>query len=161
MLPGLWGGLGLQANYTYIDSDGVPNVGAENTTDSGLPEGVPTVDVSGLGLPGLSEHTYNLVAFWETDTISTRLAYNYRSEYTLTTRDVIYPYTPIIHAPTGQLDFSFFYNFSNGLKLGVQAVNLTDEVTETRTVINEDYDWAPRSYFRNDRRYSFILRGTF
>lgn len=161
MLPGLWSGLGVQANYTYVDSDGVPNVSADNNTDSGLPEGVPTVDVSGLGLPGLSEHTYNAVLFWESDKIATRLAYNYRSEYTLTTRDVIYPYTPIIHAPTGQLDFSFFYTFNDYLKVGFQAVNLTDEVTKTRTIINEDYDQAPRSYFRNDRRYSFILRGSF
>lgn len=161
MLPGLWSGLGVQGNYTYIDSNGVPNVSADNGTDSGLPEGVPTVDVSGLGLPGLSKHTYNAVLFWESDKIATRLAYNYRSEYTLTTRDVIYPYTPIIHSPTGQLDFSFFYTFNDYLKIGFQAVNLTDEVTKTKTVINEAYDQAGRSYFRNDRRYSIVLRGTF
>lgn len=161
MLPGLWGGLGVQANYTYIDTDGVPNVGVDNVTDSGLPEGQTTVDVSQMGLPGLSEDTANLVAFWETERISTRLAYNYRSEYTLTTRDVIFPYTPIVHGDTGTLDFSFFYTFNEMFKIGLQAVNLTDEVTETYSVINEDLDLAPRGYFLNDRRYSLIWRGSF
>ena len=161
MLPGLWGGLGVQFNYTYIDTSNVPNVGPDNNSPSGLPEGDLTVDVSGLGLPGLSEDTMNLVLFWETDRISTRLAYNYRSEYTLTTRDVIYPFTPIIHGDTGQLDFTFFYTFNDAFKLGVQAVNLTDEITETYSVYNDDLDQAPRSFFRNDRRLSIILRGQF
>ena len=161
MLPGLWSGLGVQANYTYIDSNGVPNLSADNGTGDGLPEGTPTVDVRGLTLPGLSKHTYNAVLFWESDKIATRLAYNYRSEYTLTTRDVIYPYTPILHSPTGQLDFSFFYTFNDYLKIGFQGTNLTDEVTKTKTVWNEDLDSASRSFFRNDRRYSIIFRGTF
>lgn len=161
MLPGLWSGLGVQANYTYIDTDGVPNVGVDNLTGSGYPEGATTVDVSGMGLPGLSEDTANLMVFWETDKISTRLAYNYRSEYTLTTRDVIYPFTPIVHDSTGQLDFSFFYTFNPMFKIGLQAVNLTDEITKTLSVYNDDLDTAPRSFFRNDRRYTLILRGQF
>ena len=167
MLPGLWGGLGVQANYTYIDSDGVPNTSFDNRSDSGSVEDNdgniigPLYDVSDMGLPGLSENTVNLVLFWETDKISTRLAYNYRSEYTLTTRDVIDPYTPIVHGDTGQLDFSFFYTFNPAFKIGLQAVNLTDEVTETLSVYNDALDTAPRSFFRNDRRYSFILRGQF
>ena len=161
MLPGLWSGLGVQANYTYIDTKGVPNVGVDNLTSSGLPEGETTVDVSGMDLPGLSKNTANLIVFWETDKISTRLAYNYRSKYTLTTRDVIYPFTPIVHDSTGQLDFSFFYRFNDMFNLGLQAVNLTDEVTKTMSVYSPELDTAARSFFRNDRRYSIILRGTF
>ena len=161
MLPGLWSGLGVQANYTYIDTSGVPNVGVDNLTPSGNPEGETTVDVSGMGLPGLSKDTANLVVFWETDKISTRLAYNYRSEYTLTTRDVIYPFTPIVHGPTGQLDFSFFYTINQAVKLGFQAVNLGNEITKTSSVYTAELDQAARSFFTNDRRYSLILRGTF
>jgi hypothetical protein len=59
------------------------------------------------------------------------------------------------------LDFSLFYSFNEKYKLGFQAVNLLDTITKTRTVINEEYDVAPRSFFRNDRRYSIIFRGTF
>ena len=165
MLPGWMSGFGVQANYTYIDTDGVPNVGPDNVSPDGQPESADNqrqfFDVTPLGLPGLSEDTANLIVFWESDKISTRLAYNYRSEYTLTTRDVIYPYTPIIHGDTGQLDFSFFYTFNPAFKLGLQAVNLTDEITETRSIYNNDLDQGARSYFMNDRRYSIILRGQF
>ncbi|MFK7887326.1 MAG: TonB-dependent receptor [Gammaproteobacteria bacterium] len=158
MLPGLWSNLGMQANATFISSSGVPNIGANNTSADGTST-APNFDVSNIGLPGLSDRTFNLVTFWENDKISARLAYNYRSDFTLTVRDVIFPFTPIVHAPTSQLDGSFFYKWTDNLELGVQGVNLLDEVIETRAVINEAGDQAPRSFFRNDRRFTVILRG--
>ncbi|MEM1411939.1 MAG: TonB-dependent receptor [Pseudomonadota bacterium] len=160
MLPGFFQYFGVQANYTYIDTEGVPNIGTDNVSGTGTGS-APNFDVSGLGLPGLSEDTANLVVFWENDTVSARVAYNYRSEYVLTQRDVIYPFTPIVHGDTGQLDASIFWNFTDNLQVGVQGVNLTDEITETYSVFNEDYDQGPRSFFRNDRRYAIILRGNF
>ncbi|MEL6869853.1 MAG: TonB-dependent receptor [Pseudomonadota bacterium] len=159
-LPGLLSGLGVQANYTYIDAGGVPNIGANNTSSNGTST-APNFDVSGLSLPGLSEDTINLVTFWENDKISARLAYNYRSEFTLTVRDVIFPFTPILHEDTGQLDGSIFYRWTDNFEIGLQAVNLTDEITKTRAVFSEDLSSAPRSFFRNDRRFALILRGTF
>ncbi|MEM7763118.1 MAG: TonB-dependent receptor [Pseudomonadota bacterium] len=159
-LPSFWSNLGVQANYTNIDTSGVPNIGANNTSANGT-SSAPNFDVSGLSLPGLSEHTANLVTFWENDKISARMAYNYRSEYTLTVRDVIFPFTPIMHEATGQLDASLFYRINDRFEVGFQGVNLTDEITETRAVFSEDLSTAPRSFFRNDRRYTFILRGNF
>ncbi|MEM8984602.1 MAG: TonB-dependent receptor [Pseudomonadota bacterium] len=159
-LPGIWSGLGVQANYTNIDTSNVPNIGANNTSANGTST-APNFDVSGLGLPGLSEHTFNLVTFYENDVFSARLAYNYRSEYTLTVRDVIFPFTPILHEETGQLDASVFYRINDQFEIGFQGVNLTDEITETTALINADLVQAPRSFFRNDRRYTFILRGKF
>ncbi|MEM9402068.1 MAG: TonB-dependent receptor [Pseudomonadota bacterium] len=159
-LPGYWSGLGVQANYTNIDSSNVPNIGANNTSSNGTST-APNFDVSGLGLPGLSEHTFNLVTFYENDRISGRLAYNYRSDYTLTVRDVIFPFTPIVHEDTGQLDASLFYRVNESIEIGFQGVNLTDEITETSAVYTSDLATAPRSFFRNDRRYTLILRGNF
>ncbi|MEL7022926.1 MAG: TonB-dependent receptor [Pseudomonadota bacterium] len=158
MLPGIWSGLGMQANYTRIDTEGVPNIGANNTSANGTST-APNFDVTGLSLPGLSEDTFNVVGFWENDKFSARLAYNYRSEYTLTVRDVIFPFTPIVHDDIGQLDASFFYRINDVFEVGVQGVNLTDAITETRAVYTENLDQAPRSFFRNDRRYAVILRG--
>jgi outer membrane receptor protein involved in Fe transport len=112
-------------------------------------------------LPGLSEDTANAVLFWEWEEISTRVAYNYRSEYTLTTRDVIFPFTPIVQAPTSTVDFSFFYTFNKNFVLGLEVVNLTDEVVETRSVYNQNLDQAGRSYFESDTRYTITLRGSF
>ncbi|MFK8014628.1 MAG: TonB-dependent receptor [Gammaproteobacteria bacterium] len=157
-LPGLWRHLGVQANATFISSSGVPNIGANNTSADGTST-APNFDVSQLGLPGLSDRTYNLVTFWENDTVSARLAYNYRSDFTLTVRDVIFPFTPIVHASTSQLDGSIFYKFTDQLELGLQGVNLLDEVIETRAVLDANGTQAPRSFFRNDRRYALILRG--
>ncbi|MEN7344121.1 MAG: TonB-dependent receptor [Pseudomonadota bacterium] len=160
MLPGAWSNLGVQANYTNIDTSNVPNIGANNTSSNGT-SSAPNFDVSGLSLPGLSDHTFNLVTFYEDDKISARIAYNYRSDYTLTVRDVIFPFTPILHEATGQLDASMFYRINDRFEVGVQGVNLTDEITETQAVYLDDLSAAPRSFFRNDRRYTLILRGSF
>ena len=161
MLPGFMQFFGVQTNYTYIDANGLPIVQAKSNEPSGGQTDDTTIDVSGLTLPGLSEDTFNLTAFWENDTISARLAYNYRSKFTLTTRDVIYPFTPILNDATATLDGSFFWRFKDNMEIGLQAVNLTDEVTKTLSVINQDLDEAPRSYFRQDRRLALIFRGNF
>jgi len=48
------------------------------------------------------------------------------------------------------------------VKIGVQGVNLTNSVTKTLQAYTGDPNLlAPRSYFVNDRRFSFILRGNF
>ena len=100
--------------------------------------------------------------FYEKGPISARVAYNWRSKFLLTAADVIFPYTSIFNAATGQLDASLFLNVTKNIKVGVQAVNLLNEVTKTLQAYTGDPTLlAPRSYFMNDRRYSFILRGSF
>jgi hypothetical protein len=94
-------------------------------------------------------------------TISIRVAYNWRSKFLLTESDVIFPYFPIWNDKTGTLDASAFYSITPWIKVGVQATNLTNEVTKTLQQFTLDGRLAPRSYFMNDRRYAFILRGTF
>ena len=89
------------------------------------------------------------------------MAYSWRSEYLLTTRDEIVPFAPIYSDDTGQLDASFFYTVNPMFKVGVQGVNLLDETTKTFQVLNDDLLKAPRSWFKNDRRFSFVVRATF
>ena len=120
----------------------------------------------GLPLTGLSEDTLNLVAFYETEAWSARLAYNWRSDYLLTDRDDIYPYNPIYGEDTGQLDGSVFYNFTNldmvsNLKVGLQMVNMLDEVTKTSSVYDYEGSRFPRTAFRNDRRFTLAVRFDF
>jgi hypothetical protein len=75
---------------------------------------------------------------------------------------VIFPYTSIFNEATGQLDGSIFYSVTDQIKIGVQAVNILNEVTKTSQAYTGDPDrLAPRSYFMNDRRFSFIVRGNF
>ena len=61
----------------------------------------------------------------------------------------------------GQLDASIFVSVMDGLKLGVQGVNLLDEVTRTSQVVDFDGTRVLRSAFRNDRRFTFLARFDF
>ncbi|RIA43764.1 TonB-dependent receptor [Hephaestia caeni] len=63
-LPGLLSGLGLQANYTHVDSKSPSPLAGET-----------------LPLPNLSPNSYNIIAMYEKGPVSARVAYNYRSSY--------------------------------------------------------------------------------
>lgn len=157
-LPEPFDGFGIQANYTYIKSSGLPNTflnGGNVPNNSTVPPG-------NLPLEQLSKHNVNFVAFYEKGPISLRAAYNWRSRFLLTASDVIFPYYTIFNEPTGQLDASIFFNVTEGLRVGVQGVNLLNEVTKTtQSYTGDPADLAPRSYFMNDRRYSLVIRGNF
>ena len=60
------------------------------------------------------------------------------------------------------LQRAMFFNITDNIRVGVQGVNLLNEVTRTTQAYTGDPDvLAPRSFFMNDRRFSFILRGNF
>jgi TonB-dependent receptor len=151
-LPSFLSGLGTQLTYTYVDAGDFNNssLGAEQSPFAG-----------GLPLAGVSKHTINAVAFYEKGPLSLRAAYNWRSDFLQTPRDVIFPFSPIYGESTGQLDASIFFSVNEHLKLGIQGVNLLDEVTRTSQVIDFTGTRATRSAFRNDRRYTFLARFDF
>ena len=151
-LPGPLDGLGTQLTYTYVDG------GEFRNSEAGAQQSPFAQD---LTLAGISEHTINAVAFYEKGPISARAAYNWRSDFLQTPRDVIFPFSPIYGEATGQLDASLFFSVSDNLKLGVQGVNLLDEVTRTTQLIDYDGTRATRSAFRNDRRFTFLARFDF
>ena len=157
-LPWLLSGFGLSANFTYTTSKGIPN----SYLNGGSPTNTAPIGVSGnLPLAQLSKYTVNIQPFYEKGRFSVRVAYNWRSKFLLTESDVIFPYFPIWNGKTGTLDASAFYTVNDHLKVGVQATNLTNEVTKTLQQYTLDGRLAPRSYFMNDRRFAFILRGSF
>ena len=160
-LPGWMSGFGLSANYTYVDSDNVPQSTLSETDPDVSADNQSTVDISRLPLEGLSEHTINIAPFYDYGKVSARLAYSWRDEFLLTIRDVIVPFQPIYNEATGQLDASIFYNVTDNWKFGVQAVNLTGEIIRTSAVVNDDLLQAARSWYLSDTRYSVIVRGTF
>ncbi len=160
-LPAWAEGFGTAMTYTYVDSNGI-NSSTLSNTDSTASANQILVDNDELPLAGLSEHNYNASAIYEKGPISTRLSYNWRSEYLVTARDVITPFYPIFQDDSGQLDGSFFYTINDNLKVGVQGSNLLDTVTNTTSLLpNSDGRKGFRSAFRNDRRFTFALRGTF
>lgn len=165
-LPGPLSGLGLQATYTFIDSQGVDNVQDENLLGA---DGTPIEDQPAIArfavdrdiFPRVSRHNFNIVGLYEKYGFEARAAFNWRSAFQLTQRDVIFPFNSIFQRATGQLDASLFYNINENFKIGVQGVNLLDDITVTEQTIAADGLRAPRNFFRNDRRYSLIARVRF
>jgi TonB-dependent receptor len=151
-LPGLLSGLGSVLTYTYVDGGDFRNTNlANNQSDFAAFQ----------PLAGISKHTVNATIFYDKDWLSMRAAYNWRSAFLITPRDDIFPFSPIWGEETGQLDASIFVTVADGLKLGVQGVNLLDEVFRTSQVIDFDGTRVQRSAFRNDRRFTFLARFDF
>lgn len=115
-----------------------------------------------LPLEQLSKHNFNAQLFYENSKFSIRAAYSWRSRFLLTAADVIFPYFSIFNEAGGQLDGSAFVNIGKNVRVGVQGVNLLNQVTRTSQAYTGSPDLlAPRSYFMNDRRFSFVARANF
>ncbi|PLK23165.1 TonB-dependent receptor [Porphyrobacter sp. TH134] len=164
-LPGVLSGLGSQFTYTYVDGSDFSNPNLSGVGAPSVATGANQLNggafVAGQPLAGISKHALNATVFYEKDWLSMRAAYNWRSDFLITPRDDIFPFSPIWQEATGQLDASIFVTVMDGLKVGVQGVNLLDEVTRTSQVVDFDGNRVTRSAFRNDRRYTFLARFEF
>lgn len=166
-LPGLWSGLGLQLNYTYIDQQ---NMNDKAAVDSGVlfdSAGNQLEDArngfrqfTNLPLPGYSDQNYNIVGMYEYNDISARLAYTWRSEYLITRRDSN-EFAPVYSKDVGSLDFTFFYTINDNFKVGLEATNLLDTETETQVQLNQAGDRTDSLNFITDKRYAISLRANF
>jgi iron complex outermembrane receptor protein len=156
-LPAPLDGFGLLANYTHITQDGA----VAKNYDTQLPTpGMGAIAFENVPLEGLSEHNANVVAMYERGPWSVRLAYNWRSQYLVTTRDVI-TFLPVYQDDTGQLDATAYISLTPSLELGIEGVNLANEVTVLKQQFDNNRTLLPRANFINDRRYAVILRATF
>ena len=163
-LPGAWSGFGVSGNYTYIESQGVEQAILDNSGTGGTASNGAKVDTSFLPLTNMSKDNVNFQLMYNHGPIDARIAYSWRSRYLLTVRDVITPFSPIFNEATGQVDASFMYSINDNVKVGFQAINLTDEVVKTSQVLEADADHiltGGRSWFLSDRRVSAIVRVNF
>ncbi|WP_440874467.1 TonB-dependent receptor [Thalassotalea sp. PLHSN55] len=102
-------GFGLNANYTFADGAAPAAVYTDNIgrfTES-------------------SDHTANIVGYWENDDFSARAAYNWRSEYMV--REYGKYYGNRMHDDFGTLDVSFGWNATDNILVKFEVVNLTAE----------------------------------
>ncbi len=160
-LPGIWSGLGMQFNYTYLKPSDVPQqnlraVQSGTQTDADR----ASIPFDGLPLQSLSENQFNLVGIFDNDKVEARLAYNWRDDYLLTIREVNIG-LPVFADAFGQLDGSFFYKLNDEWQLGIQASNLLQDEIVTRNLLTSDGPLVFRSSFVYDRRYSLVIRGNF
>jgi TonB-dependent receptor len=109
-------GFGVSANFTKVKS----NLGYNNAK-----VGAQTDVLVGLGDSG------NLVGFFENETFTTRLAYNWRGKFLAANFGGSEGAQPLYVEPYGQFDLSVGYNFNKHLRFQFEAINLTDEYTRT------------------------------
>jgi iron complex outermembrane receptor protein len=180
-LPAPWNGFGVEANYTYVDSESPGEVYYD--IDGGEHSDAP--------VRGLSENNYNLQLMFEKPKFGARLAWSWRSEYLISTNingtngDYWYFPTPNLGAtntgmptfadfalPTysdkyGQLDFGASYRPSDKLSISLDFRNLLDAVSKTFTTgypnaETGEYDAkVARSWFISDRRVTLGMRYKF
>ncbi|MEI6894269.1 MAG: TonB-dependent receptor, partial [Colwellia sp.] len=148
---GFENGLGFIVNYTYSDS----------STDQN------SLTKSDLALPGISEHSYNVIGFYENHGINARIAYSWRDEYLSpdNTFIAIVGLTdqfgdndrPLANYYTdyGQLDASISYDINENFTLIAEAINITGENQERYA------EWKNlfRSFSSGEARY--IVGGSF
>ena len=101
-LPEPFNGLGLAANYTYIDAE----------------------DSEGNPLGGTSDQVYNVAAFYERNNMGLRLAYNFRDAFLEAPERG--DSGRFVDA-TERLDLSAFYQIAKHFTATFEVINLTDE----------------------------------
>lgn len=101
-------GVGFITNYTYVDSE-------TNTPDN-------TKEM----VPGVSENSFNASLFYENAYISTRLAYNWRSEWI-----GVGAAQAVKNDDYQQIDASIIWHAMENLDVSLEGVNLTNEVIQS------------------------------
>jgi TonB-dependent receptor len=132
-LPAPFDGFGAQVNYTFSTAE---NVGLFNQ-----------LTFEELPFPGLSEHSYNIVAFYDQGPWNARVAYQYRTEYLLNPAER--SGNPTFRDATGYLDGRIAYRFGENVTVFAEAKNLTDEVERTTSgdIRLTEAAWSGRRYF--------------
>ena len=156
-LPEPWNGFGVQANYTYVDNQGITNSNLTSVSGGGTVQQDPLITFTDLPLEGYSDNTYNLVLMFEQPKWSARLAYNWRSDYLISQSDCCIK-LPIWQDAYGQLDGSMHFRPDDSWDIFLDAQNLLKEETVLRQQVNNNGLTLPRSWFMNDRRLTIGVR---
>jgi iron complex outermembrane receptor protein len=133
-LPGWLSGFGASANLTYLDDE------------QAFPKGFE-LELGEVGrIPNVSKWSYNLVAMYEYEKLSTRLAYNYRSRWITN-----YVQNPEGDGFTGEfvngvsrLDFSANYNAWENVSFNFNATNILGSPFRNFRQFTPEGDTYPR-----------------
>jgi iron complex outermembrane recepter protein len=138
-LPSMFDGLGIQANYTYVDSSVSLATGALIH-----------------GFPGASKTSVNSVLYYEKYGIGARLAYAYRSDYLASLTDSRTG-QPTFTEGYGQLNASLSYKIVPHVEITLSGVNLTN--ADRRDYISDRGMF--KSFVQRSKILSAGIRGTF
>ena len=136
-LPGAWRGLGLQANFTFIDS---------STYDRVLRANVP--------MQNLSRRSANLIGLYEYGAWSARLAWNWRSSFPSGTTNVVGlgAFQATTHA-YGWLDASLRWRINDRLTWSLDGGNLLGTLRRSYFGV----ETRPQNAWVNDRQIGTSL----
>jgi len=108
--------------------------------------------------PGHAKRSSNLVLGYEYGGLSTRLAYQHRSDYLLEiTEDFLAPEKDLFVAPSKHLDASVYYRVAPRFTIGIEGINLTNQayyVHQGSKIYNAQYE-------RYGRGLKMMLRAEF
>lgn len=124
-------GFGFVVNYTYSDAK--------------APDDAP--------IPYNSRHSYNLIGYYESETVTARFGYNWRDKYF----EEVNRGSELQIDSIGQLDVSFAYNLTENIQLTLEGTNLTDELLYKFGKAER----FPRAYYLNGRRVFAGVRMNF
>ena len=172
-LPGLWSGLGVQANYTHTTQSGINNSNLAN--EPGYAAGGTIAFGGGLQvngavydshrLAGISDDSYNIVGLYEKGPIAARLAYSWRSKFLTNNLDCCIG-LPMYQKASGFLDASIRYKLNDNVEISLDGSNLLNTTTVMQQQVMGDSSITPgaaavlkdSAWIRNDRRYQIGLR---
>ncbi len=171
-LPAPFDGLGIQANYTYIDSKAkIPA-----TVIGAFPIDTDASRYGQLPVDQLSKNAFNIIGMYEKNGFSARLAYSWRSKYLVAWGgngfdpdftishdpdiDGTKARIPVYNDDYGQLDASISYTFMDNYTVTAEATNLLKAKTVGIMDQNSAGDHVAYSYAQ-DARFAVGLRAKF
>jgi len=119
-LPGKWGNLGAQLNYTFVDSK------IQYMTSSGA-------NSLKTDLTGLSRHSWSATLFYEGDRFSGRVSATNRDNYLIQVPGTEQGFTDDVHGQNGAtfVDASLRYKLNDKMELSLEGINLTNKPSQT------------------------------
>ena len=169
-LPAPFDGLGVQANYTYIDSEAKIPLPPQLGVAGAAPIDTDKSRYGQLPVDQLSKNAFNIIGMYEKNGISARLAYSWRSKYLIAWGGNGFnpDFTdwsgkssiPVYNDDYGQLDASISYTFLENYTVSAEASNLLKEKTVGIMDQNGAGDHVTYSYAQ-DARFAIGLRAKF
>jgi iron complex outermembrane recepter protein len=178
MLPGWMSGIGVQANYTYVDSKTKPYDPVLTPFCAGTDGGAGNLNLNingcdtdgrtfgNLPLQNLSKHAYNLAFLYDWGPVSARVAYSWRSKYLqgvnvngsrggdgrLSDGTGVAYALPTWSDDYGQIDAGITYRVSDKFSLSLEAANLNNALA--RQLMQQNIGMMTRAVNYTGRRYT-------
>ncbi|WDS35205.1 TonB-dependent receptor [Pseudoxanthomonas sp.] len=131
-LPGKWSNLGLQLNYTYVQSQ------IQYLTSTGASS-------LNTDLTGLSKNAYNGTLFYEGPKFGGRVSYTHRDGYYTQVPASVAGFSFHGMDAVNTVDASLSWKLNDRLELSLEGINLTNEVS---------YEWVGTSAWKLPLTYA-------